>query len=244
MRNWSKFWNAHAISWSFAIWMEFLNLFTFFDCWMNFVHSFRFVRLRSYFLYAEIYSFFFTSVSPLRRKYIVEMKSNRCYIWHLTPFSWCAFDSSVDSSQMKPRNFTNGSWHHTKVLNLTLLTTTITETKTTTTTTTEMMLLLTLQCVKHFTEKWWKSILGSMLWGKCKTCLSVPRINSERMAETLHTSHWNASVALLNVFTFLLYILWMNVRNSSRHHFHYLLWLFQQLNLDWRRTTNLKTVSK
>lgn len=150
----------------------------------------------------------------------------------------------VDSSQMKPRNFTNGSWHHTKVLNLTLLTTTITETKTTTTTTTEMMLLLTLQCVKHFTEKWWKSILGSMLWGKCKTCLSVPRINSERMAETLHTSHWNASVALLNVFTFLLYILWMNVRNSSRHHFHYLLWLFQQLNLDWRRTTNLKTVSK
>lgn len=187
---------------------------------------------------------FFTSVSPLRRKYIVEMKSNRCYIWHLTPFSWCAFDSSVDSSQMKPRNFTNGSWHHTKVLNLTLLTTTITETKTTTTTTTEMMLLLTLQCVKHFTEKWWKSILGSMLWGKCKTCLSVPRINSERMAETLHTSHWNASVALLNVFTFLLYILWMNVRNSSRHHFHYLLWLFQQLNLDWRRTTNLKTVSK
>lgn len=55
----------------------------------------------------------------------------------------------VDSSQMKPRNFTNGSWHHTKVLNLTLLTTTITETKTTTTTTTEMMLLLTLQCVKH-----------------------------------------------------------------------------------------------
>lgn len=92
---------------------------------------------------------FFTSVSPLRRKYIVEMKSNRCYIWHLTPFSWCAFDSSVDSSQMKPRNFTNGSWHHTKVLNLTLLTTTITETKTTTTTTTEMMLLLTLQCVKH-----------------------------------------------------------------------------------------------
>lgn len=243
MRNWSKFWNAHAISWSFAIWMEFLNLFTFFDCWMNFVHSFRFVRLRSYFLYAEIYSFFSLLFAFATKIYCWNEIQPLLYMASYTIFMM-RVRLIVDSSQMKPRNFTNGSWHHTKVLNLTLLTTTITETKTTTTTTTEMMLLLTLQCVKHFTEKWWKSILGSMLWGKCKTCLSVPRINSERMAETLHTSHWNASVALLNVFTFLLYILWMNVRNSSRHHFHYLLWLFQQLNLDWRRTTNLKTVSK
>lgn len=114
------FWNTYAISWPFVM-CECNGILSFHipsSCW-----SFFFVRF-----WMILCSFSFTHARTHHKLWLFTKRNSKWFIFVVYRYTTArSFLYSIQSTKRrKSKRFTNGSWHHTKVSNLTLLTTTTT----------------------------------------------------------------------------------------------------------------------